>query len=318
MPNPQKVPHEPRLGSVSVDMDSVRLLYEQRGMTPAPGIKINASYTISLPRFLKLFREEGILATFFVNANDLIDNPETVELLKQALAEGHEIANHGFAHRPRLSHAERSEIEHEVKLGHQTLERLLNIKPVGFRAPDYNASKVLLDVLEDEGYLYDTSVMPTYFRWPFQFLHWVQNRFRRQPTLGWPWTMMFSPIHPYRLGEKPGNVGMRNLIELPVSVTPVFRIPFWANSYLKFGRKTLFQILKGYEKKRAPYFQFVMHAVDMLDFDDIGDTRLSVKSGVSVPYQIKNEEWRFLLQEIKPQFQLKRCDEIAKSFADQP
>ncbi|WP_312201779.1 polysaccharide deacetylase family protein, partial [Anaerospora hongkongensis] len=47
------------------------------------------------PELLKILREKGVKATFFI----LGRNAEThCDLLKQVIADGHEIGNHGYSH----------------------------------------------------------------------------------------------------------------------------------------------------------------------------------------------------------------------------
>ncbi len=143
-----------------------------------------------LERLLGFCSEQKLKATFFVvplaQGKKLKDRPGYVRLLKQAISQGHEIAQHGLEHdrfesgippqmildlphegpaRERLAR-DREEIErsHTVKNlrkmlkdGRRILEQALKYPLKGFRAPSGAICKNLYHALEREGYLYDSS-----------------------------------------------------------------------------------------------------------------------------------------------------------------
>jgi peptidoglycan/xylan/chitin deacetylase (PgdA/CDA1 family) len=144
----------------------------------------------NLARFLDLFEELGIRATFFVvplaEGIPLVNRPGYVSLLKRALAEGHEIAQHGLEHdrfevgipppmvldlphegpaRERLARdREIIEASHSVPRirellarGRGLLENVLGVPMIGFRAPCLQICDNLFTALADEGYRYDSS-----------------------------------------------------------------------------------------------------------------------------------------------------------------
>ncbi|MDO8587924.1 MAG: polysaccharide deacetylase family protein [Armatimonadota bacterium] len=143
-----------------------------------------------LGRWLDLLAELDIRATFFVvplaDKTPLANRPGYVALLRRALAEGHEVAQHGLEHdrfevgipppmvlnlphegpaRERLAR-ERDAIEaaHSVPRirellanGRHLLEDAVGVRPVGFRAPCLQTCANLFTALAEEGYRYDSS-----------------------------------------------------------------------------------------------------------------------------------------------------------------
>jgi len=143
-----------------------------------------------LKRLLDFFGSQDISATFFVvplaQGRRLEERPEYVRILKRAVNEGHEVAQHGLEHdrfecgippemilalphegpaRERLK-THRAEIEVSLQMeslrnrlcrGRTILEQGMGREIRGFRAPCLSVCENLFHVLRDEGYLYDSS-----------------------------------------------------------------------------------------------------------------------------------------------------------------
>jgi len=108
---------------------------------------------------LDLFRRNGATATFFVLASVAREHPG---LIRRIDAEGHEVASHGWTHRPLYDvtpDAFRKETAEAVAL----LADVLGKPVLGFRAPLFSVmpgTLWALDVLLDLGIQYDSSVFP--------------------------------------------------------------------------------------------------------------------------------------------------------------
>ena len=111
-----------------------------------------------LPRFLDLFDRWGIKATFFVVGSDLED-PEKAAILQRLVATGHEVSNHTMTHPASLSSMSDTEQEAEIGRCEERCEERLGIKPVGFRAPNFDIGEKTAAILNKRGYLYDSSVL---------------------------------------------------------------------------------------------------------------------------------------------------------------
>ena len=87
---------------VSVDLDDLACYHAIHGLAAPDPSHAGVVLERCLPRFLALFDELGVRATFFVVGRDLqrdlAAGGRGAALLRQALAAGHELGNHSFAH----------------------------------------------------------------------------------------------------------------------------------------------------------------------------------------------------------------------------
>lgn len=113
-----------------------------------------------LPRLLDLLDERDVKATFFVLGWLAEREPETVRRIARR---GHEIASHGWAHR--LVHLlEPEDFRASVRRSRSELEDLCGVPVTGYRAPSFSivpGTEWALEILAEEGYEYDSSVVPT-------------------------------------------------------------------------------------------------------------------------------------------------------------
>jgi peptidoglycan/xylan/chitin deacetylase (PgdA/CDA1 family) len=117
---------------------------------------------VGVPRILAFLEREQLPATFFVPGHTIESFPAETERI---LAAGHEVAHHSWAHvdpSGQADHEERADLER----GLATLERI-GIRPDGFRSPSADMSPHTLALLEEHGFLYDSSLMADDFR-PFR------------------------------------------------------------------------------------------------------------------------------------------------------
>ena len=59
---------------------------------------------------------------------------------------------------------------------------------------------------------------------------------------------------------------------------------------------------------------FVMHGLDLVDFEDVRDSRLLVKPGLSVPLTEKVKYWSELLCCFARDFRLVTAEKLAREF----
>jgi polysaccharide deacetylase family protein (PEP-CTERM system associated) len=159
-------------------------------------------------RLLEIFNESGIHATFFVLGWVAQRYPH---LVRAIAAEGHEIASHGYAHRLVYDLTPR-QFRDDIRRSKDLLEAGSSAPVVGYRAPSYSItprSLWALDVLIEEGFLYDSSIFPIH-----------HDRY------GIP----ISPRHPYvlqragALVEAPGSTVRWGTMNFPVGGGGYFRI----------------------------------------------------------------------------------------------
>lgn len=167
--------------------------------TLAEGMAVSA---LGTTRILDILKEEGVKATFFCTANFAEHAPE---IMRRIVVEGHEVAAHGCDHwNPKADDVTNSKRRLEAvlkSLGYADL----SVK--GYRQPRmFPVSDALI---EDEGFLYNSSLNPAFI--PGRYMHLTEPR-----TPFWR-----------KVGHGEQNRG-RGVLEIPASVTSGFRFPlFW-------------------------------------------------------------------------------------------
>jgi polysaccharide deacetylase family protein (PEP-CTERM system associated) len=110
-------------------------------------------------RLLDIFGETGARATFFVLGWVAKRHPR---LAQRIVAEGHELASHGFAHR-RADRQTPDEFRDDIRRSKQVLEDVGGVAVLGYRAPTFSIgcrSRWAHAILFEEGYRYSSSVYP--------------------------------------------------------------------------------------------------------------------------------------------------------------
>ncbi|WEL30224.1 Polysaccharide deacetylase [Haloferax volcanii] len=213
-------------------------------------------------RTLDLLDDFGLTATFFVVA-DVVDNyPGLVE---EIASRGHEIGCHGLHHEcaidpdtkePRFTQSEYYEQLAEAK---QKLEDASGKEVKGFRAPNAYVGGWVLDVLEDLGFRYDSSVARnSLYNKTDQSLEQVGT----------------APYTPKEDSLNPG--GDRELIELPWPYynSVLGRIPAAGGPLIRlFGRRVVQSGIEQSLQRGDSVFYF--HPVDIAreSFPKVGNTR---------------------------------------------
>jgi polysaccharide deacetylase family protein (PEP-CTERM system associated) len=112
-------------------------------------------------RILELLAEfPTARATFFVLGKFAERHPGVVDEIRQA---GHELGSHGYGHEE-LFHLGRDGFAADLSRSTNVIADASGVRPVGFRAPDFSIvgeSLWALDVLAEQGYQYDSSIVPT-------------------------------------------------------------------------------------------------------------------------------------------------------------
>lgn len=107
------------------------------------------------PRLLALLGKHGIKSTWFVPGHTIETFPRECE---QVHAAGHEIAHHGWTHRPPAS-LTRDEEEAELVRGNDAIKRLTGRNARGYRSPSWDLSPHSIELFLKHGFVYDSSLM---------------------------------------------------------------------------------------------------------------------------------------------------------------
>lgn len=110
---------------------------------------------VGVPRILETYRKLDIRQTFFVPAWCAETYPGAVEAM---VADGHEVALHSYIHELSYDRS-RKEERYWLQRSGEILQRIAGRKPRGWRAPMYSFSRHSAELLVEEGFLYDSSLM---------------------------------------------------------------------------------------------------------------------------------------------------------------
>jgi peptidoglycan/xylan/chitin deacetylase (PgdA/CDA1 family) len=151
-PRPGHMLIVPQLEGTTSTLESAPLLV-QRGPTAKPWVALTldaGADSAPVPAMLKTLREHNVKITFFLTGKWIQDNPE---LTRQIVAEGHEIANHTFAH-PDLRNLSDAAIHKELDDTETLLEQTAGASSRPFFRPPYGAyNERVLRLVVSEGYL---------------------------------------------------------------------------------------------------------------------------------------------------------------------
>lgn len=251
---------------VHVDVDCLKTVARFFGV----GVEsdLNLVYDVAIPRFIELFKKYKILATFFV-VGSVLNNKKNVNILRQVLQEGHEIANHTFSHPFGMASLSKERKSEEINKGHYIIKEKLDVEAKGFRAPGYDISEDILNIINNLGYLYDSSLYPSFLvpaiKIYSRVLRLGKNRGNTDKGYG-KWVYGFgltSPYHPSSSSLcRPGRM---DIFEIPLSVMPFTRIPLHTTTLFNAPFKLVSLGNRLLLRKKIPY-TLVMHGVDLLDF----------------------------------------------------
>jgi len=106
-------------------------------------------------RILALLKRYGIKSTWFIPGHTIETYPRACEAV---VAAGHEIAHHGWTHRPPAS-LTREQEEGELARGNDAVRKLAGRAARGYRSPSWDLSPHSVGLLLKHGFLYDSSLM---------------------------------------------------------------------------------------------------------------------------------------------------------------
>ena len=110
---------------------------------------------VGIPRILDSYRRYGLKQTFFVPGWCIEQYPEAVEAMVEG---GHEVGFHGYIHEA-PNQLSNDEEHYWMQRSIAVIEKHTGKRPRGNRSPLYNYSKHTTDLLIEEGFLYDSSLM---------------------------------------------------------------------------------------------------------------------------------------------------------------
>ncbi|MBW2368442.1 MAG: polysaccharide deacetylase [Deltaproteobacteria bacterium] len=145
--------------AVTFDMDADSLIHQAY---PADGISRISALSmlrygpeVAVPRILETFKRLDLQQTFFVPAWCIEQYPSIVKAMVDG---GHEVSHHGYLHESPLAQSREDE-QYWLQRGIEIIKNITGRRPRGWRAPLYYFSGNSADLLIEEGFLYDASLM---------------------------------------------------------------------------------------------------------------------------------------------------------------
>lgn len=289
-----------RTAFVHVDMDSPATLARFWGLAPGAPAETGAFYARAMERALELFRDCGVVATFFCVGEELETVPEAAEAVRGAAAAGHEIANHTWSHPFGLSSLGAERIAGEISRCSAAIEAVVGTRPRGFRAPSFDAGPEVIEALVAQGFAYDSSVFPSSLGGLIQAYHAL---FRRQPVAsGYRAGFSRVPRAPYYQGA---------LLEIPMPATRLLRFPFYNNFHLAAG-----EIYRKLAVRRMDQgcFPYLFHLIEFYGLEDGLRRDLAVHPNVRTPVRVKLARMRDTLLTLRRKYRIVRTDEFACAY----
>jgi len=142
------------LVSLSFDFDAMSG-FVSRGLETPTAISRGEFGAVAVPRVLGLLERYGIAASWFIPGTVIGTYPKVAEAIA---AGGHEIGHHGWTHTPPAQLSREQEAEGLAR-GNEAIERLSGQKARGYRSPSWDLSPHTVELLLEQGFVYDSSMM---------------------------------------------------------------------------------------------------------------------------------------------------------------
>jgi hypothetical protein len=232
----------------------------------------------AVPRILDFLAARRLAITFFVVGQDAALDKNRAAL--RALADaGHEIGSHSFNHEPWLHLYSQQDLDRELALAEEHIERATGLRPVGFRGPGFSLSGLTLRVLAQRGYEYDATVFPNVLN-PLARAYFFatsnlskEEREQRKELFG-TLADALRPVKPFRWRLDQGE-----LLEIPVTTMPVFKVPMHLSYVLylsKFSRplaRLYFRTALLMCRLTGTAPSMLLHPLDFLGAEDVSALR---------------------------------------------
>jgi hypothetical protein len=291
---------------VNVDMDNLSDYARVYAIKNVP-IDNDVLYSNVVPRLLDLFSRYDIKATFFIVGRDC-GSERNRRAVRKISEEGHEVANHTLTHTA-FNGLSGKEKRFEIEEADKILSDILGKPVAGFRPPhlDFKLDKESIDILEENGYLYDSSLCPA-FLYLFAERTVLYLRSKRtikglRPTI--------SDIQACFAKDRIYKIEGSTLFEIPTTVLPLFRTPFLATLTMASGNNLYFDLGYPLVKRFVEIPVFRLHGMDLLGLEeDALDGSFHVHPGMKQPLSRKTDKFRHIFGSMSKDYEFVTAESV--------
>lgn len=150
------------LNAFTVDVeDWYHICGVEKFISPTMWNELESRVNIGTEKILNMLSKKNIKGTFFILGYIAELYPDMVKII---FREGHEIATHGYSHETvyKLTH---EEFKEDLRKSIDILKNITGQNISGYRAPEWSIRKDsywALNIIKEEGLLYDSSVTPSW------------------------------------------------------------------------------------------------------------------------------------------------------------
>lgn len=266
---------------ISIDLDDMRFyrrIHDLGEQCDTPLV-----FETALPRFVDFCSDMAVKATVFVVSEDL-KWKEATESLRKCIELGHEIGSHSVTHMYDLSKQPKEIMRTEVLGSKLALEDTLGVEVHGFRAPGYNLSNELLQEIQEAGYEYDATILPSfsYYLARALIIGLMRLRGKRSASITGRFSDFVRGCKPFKWDN--------GLVELPITS---FFLPLIGTT---LSRRTFFRVSKTF-LQRQWFVHLVFHALDFLEASEAG-TDLLIEPALRVGLRERLESFSITIKSL--------------------
>lgn len=291
-----------------IDMDSPQTLLQFWGR-PEVQPDMERFYAAAMDRVLDFFSSLQIPATFFCIGQEIENSQAGRRYLRKAFESKHEIANHTYTHPIGLTRLPDDVIRTEVENCSRVIQEITGERPAGFRAPSYEINNQILNILEENNFLYDSSAFWTSLNPLMKIYHRLFSA-RTHAKRSFGEAAARIPRDPYYPSSadwmKQGEP--RGIFEIPLPRTKIFHLPFYSNFHLSM---TGFMRSCTVDFMQQPCVVYLFHLIEFVDFSDGIPAELKIHPNLKTPAIKKIHILRNIVQKLQKKYQpLKTLDYI--------
>ena len=265
-------------------------------------------FDVTIPSIVRMLGDLGLPLTVFLVGRDLRCDRAIERIRNFRELPEVEFANHSWNHLPWMHTLTADQITAEIQQTHQSIERSLGVRPIGFRGPGFSCPDEVLRVLVDADYRYDASLFPTSMAPIARTVFLMRSKLRgaerkRAKKLYGGFRSMRQPNRPHRRA-----IDAEAIWELPVTTMPGLRTPMHM-SYLVFLASKNSWLAKRYVRTALAACQrtgnppsMLLHPPDFIERDHASG--LEHLPGISWSPEAKLSFVRWVLNEIRKDFEV--------------